>query len=600
MRQKADKSNATTHKRRPLKHARRPSSPDQRVNRRVALVGSLFFVLLAVIGARAAYLQTIKRSWLAERAIDQYEHTLTQWGKRGTIFDTNSQPMAVSIETASVVANPRAVTDARQTARDLAQVLDVDRESLVERLSSNKSFAWIQRRVTPKQVEEIRALGLAGIDFITEQSRYYPGLTLAAQVLGFTGIDGRGLEGLEFFYDNQLQGDKREMVIYKDALGRGFDTASNTDEPRAGNNIILTIDRNIQYITEEALQTAVSQFKAASGMAVVMEPSSGAVLALAHSPSFNPNAFGRFPQTQWRNRAITDPFEPGSTMKIFSAAAAMDSGLVRSDSIFYCEKGQYRIGPNTVHDTKPHGWLSLAQIVKYSSNIGSVKVAETIGSATLYDYLLKFGFGSRTGIDCPGETTGGLSAYGSWTRIDTGAISFGQGISVSAIQLAAATAAIANDGLLMKPYIVQAVTDNLGRPVQVFEPTKVRQVIAASTAQTLKQIMRSVTTTGGTGVQASIQGYNVCGKTGTAQKIGPEGTYQHDKYVASFVGFAPAEQPRVVILVVVDEPTVEHYGGSVAAPAFRRIANETLQYLDVSPANQPNRMRVAMGREFQG
>jgi cell division protein FtsI (penicillin-binding protein 3) len=287
-------------------------------------------------------------------------------------------------------------------------------------------------------------------------------------------------------------------------------------------------------------------------------------------------------------------------MKIFSAAAAIESGSCTSNTIFFCENGKYRIGKNIVHDTHSHGWLSLQQIVKYSSNIGAVKVGEMIGAKSLYKMLNDFGFGIKTGIDCPGETAGSLAPYHRWSKIDAAAISFGQGISVSAIQLATAASAIANNGILMKPYIVQAITDMNGRIIKNSSPCNVRRVISPETALTVRRIMKSVITNGGTGVNANLDGYSVCGKTGTAQKTDEKGKYAKGKYVASFIGFAPAEKPEVTILVIIDEPQKQHYGGIVAAPAFGKIAYETLNYMNVPTNNRTDRLTVSIGNEVRG
>jgi cell division protein FtsI (penicillin-binding protein 3) len=323
-------------------------------------------------------------------------------------------------------------------------------------------------------------------------------------------------------------------------------------------------------------------------------------LSLAHFPFFNPNSFQDFSREKWRNRAITDPFEPGSTMKIFMAAAALEYGNSTPNTIFFCENGAYRIGENIIHDTKPHGWMSLQQIVKYSSNIGAVKVGEKIGQKALYQTLRDFGFGKRTGIDCPGETTGSLTMHDQWSKIDAGTISFGQGISVSAIQLITAASAIANDGILMKPYITRAVYDQNGRIVQSFSPYKVRRVVSKETARAVNRIMKTVIATGGTGVRAALKAYSVSGKTGTAQKIDKTGTYAKGKYMASFIGFAPSENPKVTILVIIDEPQDKHYGGIVAAPVFKKIANETLNYLNISPKSGNEKLTVSFGSEVIG
>jgi cell division protein FtsI (penicillin-binding protein 3) len=473
-------------------------------------------------------------------------------------------------------------------------------KAVKRKLTSGRRFVWLKRQATPKEAEAVRALQLRGVDFIPEHTRFYPNTTLAAQVLGFTGIDGHGLEGLEFYYDKELNGGEHTITIFKDALGRGFDAEELSGLARTGNNLILTLDGHIQYIAEQALAEAVTTYQARSGMAIVMNPRTGALLALAHYPTFNPNNFRKYDRFTWRNRAITDPFEPGSTMKIFSAAAALESGATTPNSIFFCENGTYTVGRHTVHDTKSYGWLSLQQIVKYSSNIGAVKVAEKMGGRTLFDTLEAFGFGDRTRIDCPGESPGSLSNYKGWTAVDTGAIAFGQGVSVTGLQLITAAAAVANDGLMMKPHIVQAVTDPLGRPVRRIEPRSLSQVVSVSTAEKVRRIMRTVITDGGTGVEADLEGYSVCGKTGTAQKIESNGQYARSKYVASFIGFAPTERPALVALVVVDEPKTTHYGGTVAAPAFKRIIKETLSYLNVAPADGLQKLRVSWDIKVSG
>jgi cell division protein FtsI (penicillin-binding protein 3) len=574
--------------------------PQKKFASRTAFIGGLFIFWLALIGARAGYLQIYRGAWLSHKAADQYEQELTVQGKRGTIYDAQQQVMAVSIKTTSVAAYPAMITDIPKTAAALSEELRVSRKTILRSLKSGRSFVWVKRQATPKQTDALRRSGLKGIDFIPEHSRFYPNTTVAGQVLGFTGIDGHGLEGLEFFYDKDLKGPEQKVRVHKDALGRGFKTDTGSNIHQAGNSLVLTIDRHIQYIAEDALVEAVTAHQARSGMAMVMHPQTGAVLAMAHYPLFNPNNFRKFDRSAWRNRAITDAFEPGSTMKIFSAAAALERGSLTSSSLFFCENGKYIVGGHTVNDTKPHGWLSLQQIVKLSSNIGVVKIAEKIGRQTLHDQLKLFGFGDRTLIDCPGESAGSLAHFKRWTSVDTGAISFGQGVAVTALQLVAATAALANDGMLMQPYIVQAVTDASGRPVRTVEPKPVRQVVSARTAHTVRRIMRTVITSGGTGTQAQLEGYDVAGKTGTAQKIDSNGHYTNDRYVSSFIGFAPAYRPALVVLVLVDEPKKTHYGGLVAAPAFRKIVKETLSYLNVPPAGDPDHLQVSRNHRISG
>ncbi|MGD9210894.1 MAG: penicillin-binding protein 2, partial [Desulfobacteraceae bacterium] len=445
---------------------------------RAHIVGSVFFIALSVMACRAIHLQIFRGSWLSEKAANQYLRNQTISGKRGTILDATNQVMAVTIDTTSVAAFPKQIKNSVDTAQALSEILNLTPTTISKKLNSEKNFVWIKRQITPKEVKKIDALSLKGIAFMPETSRVYPNKILAAQVIGFSGIDGRGLEGIEFFYDRYLKGQEIKTQIFKDAKGRGFDIPTQLTEEHQGQQLVLTIDRNIQYITEAAIEEAVKKYSGNSGLAVVMAPKTGAILAMAHYPFFNPNNFSAYGREVWRNRAITDPFEPGSTLKIFSAAAAIDSERVTSNTIFFCENGTYKLGRNIIHDTKSHGWLTLKKIIKFSSNIGSVKVMQAIGPEVLYEYLTKFGFGQKTGIDCPGETSGSLSHFNNWSLVDAGAISFGQGISVSAIQMVAAASAIANDGLYMQPHIVQSILDSAGHTLKTFEPKPVRQVIS--------------------------------------------------------------------------------------------------------------------------
>ncbi len=566
---------------------------------RVIIVGIAFTLFFTIIGAKAMYLQIFCRSWLSEKAANQYEVSLKSSGKRGTIYDRNLREMAVSIDVTSIAAHPPQIKNPKAAAKSLAKALKINRNVLAKRLTSEKKFVWIKRKVTPKEAETVRNLNIDGLDFLREHKRFYPNKTLASQLIGFTDIDDNGLEGIEFYCNDDLKGADSRYTVLRDAHGRGFEAENTAGSDSSGKNLVLTIDSNIQYIAETTLAETVTKFSAKSGMAVVMATGTGAVLALAHFPFLNPNALNEFDQELWRNRVITDPFEPGSTMKIFSAAAAIESGSSSPNSIFYCENGEYRVGRHVVHDTHEYGWLSLQQIIKYSSNIGAIKFSTKTGSEHLFRTLRNFGFGTKTGIDCPGETAGSLASFKKWTKIDAGTISFGQGISVSALQLIAATSAIANKGIFMKPYVVQAITDRNGRLIKSFAPSEGRRVISEKTAKTLTRIMQTVTTEGGTGVNAALEGYSVCGKTGTAQKIGNNGTYANGKYISSFVGFVPSEHPKVAVLVIIDEPKGQHYGGTVAAPGFRNIAQKTLAYMNLSPKSKTDGLIVSLGSKIK-
>jgi cell division protein FtsI (penicillin-binding protein 3) len=564
---------------------------------RVVTIGIFFGLFLGVICAKAAYLQIYRGSWLSQLAADQYEASVRASGKRGTIYDRKMSELAVSIQVTSIAAYPARIGDPDKTAAALAKPLHLDRSSLQRSFRSKKTFVWVKRQATPREVEKIKALNLGGIGFVPEYNRFYPKRTLAAQVIGFTGIDGAGLEGLEHFYDRSLKGAETEYTCLRDALGKRFVSNGANMQDFSGKNLILTIDQTVQFIAERTLEDTVTEFDADSGIAIVMEPKSGALLAIAQYPFFNPNAYREFKSANWRNRAITDSIEPGSTLKIFSATAAIASGYSSPNTIFFCENGAYRIGRKIVRDVSAHGWLSLQQIVKYSSNIGAIKISEIVGAKHLFNTLRDFGFGARTGIDCPGETPGSLSNYRHWTRMDTSAISFGHGMAASPLQLVTAVSAIANNGVLMKPYLVAAVTDQNNQTVQSFPPHVVRRVVSESTARKIRAILKTVVAEGGTGTQAALQGFSVGGKTGTAKKIGPDGTYSDDDYIASFIGFTPVDNPAITVLIIINEPRKQYYGGVVAAPAFRRIAQETLNYLNVHPDIRDGQLAAAEGTE---
>lgn len=552
---------------------------------RIHILGIFFCLLFAIIGLKAVHLQVFECKKLTIRAQQEYEKPIVSAGKRGVIYDRKLNELAVSIHSSSIAAMPSQIESRKKTAKQLAPILGLNEKELQTRLTQNNRFTWIKRQVSPQRVSAITALDLKGIEIVPEFSRFYPHKTMAAQVLGFAGIDSKGLEGIEFYYNSEIQGVSQQYTIMKDALGRGFDREAWAEDQEKTNSLVLTLDRTIQFITEEALKEATVKHEAKSGIAVVMVPSTGEILAIAHYPEFNPNAFSKFKSDAWRNRAVSDAFEPGSTMKIFMATAALESGYCSPKSIFFCENGEYKIGPNTVHDTHSYDWMSIQEIVKHSSNIGAVKIAEMTGKKSLYTTLKAFGFGEKTGIDLPGETSGNLTSYKQWRPIDVGNIAFGQGISVSAIQLLRAVCAIANGGTLMKPYLAKSVIDPSGKIIRDLTPEKGRPIISKNNAKAIAEMMHMVVLEGGTGTNAALNHYKVCGKTGTAQKF-INGTYSNNAFVASFVGFAPKDDPAVAVLVVIDEPhQKQHFGGTVAAPAFKKIVYETLNYLAVRPDN---------------
>ena len=565
-------------------YKKKKKDPDKWIRLRIGAVGTVLALCFGIIIGRAVQLQVLDGGKLSAKAEGEYKKALRKMPRRGTIYDQNNEELAVSIDVGSICAYPNRIRSPKKAAKKLARALNVKRAPLLKKLTSNKRFVWIERKTNPKVVAAVKALGVEGIDFVSESRRFYPMKELAAQLLGFCGTDGSGLEGIEYQYDPILGGREDQWTVFKDALGRSFEVKGEGLGIRDGYNLILTIDKNIQHMAEEALAKTVEQYSAKSATAVIMDPKTGAVLAMAHAPAFNPNTFGKYDPWLRRNRAITDPFEPGSTFKIFLGAAALESGRLTPESTFDCEEGRYQIGNNVVHDVHAYGALSFQDILKYSSNIGAAKIGGRIGSEYYYDTLRAFGFGSKMGVDCPGETPGSLLSFERWTEMDALAICFGQGVSVSALQLTAAVCATANGGVLMKPYMVQAVTDAKERLIKSHSPTRLRRVVSVKTARSLARMLERVVTKGGTGQKAAIRGYRVAGKTGTAQKVDPATKrYAKNKYVAAFVGFVPSRDPAVVISIIIDEPKKHHYGGVVAAPAFRQIAQQCLQYLKVPP-----------------
>jgi len=432
-------------------------------------------------------------------------------------------------------------------------------------------------------VEEVKKLNLPGLDFLDENKRYYPRKKLASNLLGFAGIDNQGLEGLELYFEKELKGLPSLVILERDASGGkipfGIKRFSNYQD---GNSIVLTIDEVIQYITEEALDKAFYQYKAKTGVAIVVKPKTGEILAMAVRPSFDPNYFNRFSRDLWRNRAITDIYEPGSTFKIITIATALEEGVVKLDDQFYC-KGWIKYNGNIFHDIEPHGAQDLTGIVKNSCNIGVIQVGTRLDEKVFEKSIRRFGFGSLTEISLPGEVNGLVRSVKDWSKISLASLSIGQEIAVTPIQLIMAISAIANRGTLMKPMIVKEIVDSHQNRVKVFKPKPVRQVVSTETALTMTKILEQVVIDG-TGKGAKVPEYRVAGKTGTAQKFDfSTGKYSKNKYSALFVGYAPVENPQIAILVLLDEPRGSYYGGIVAAPVFKEIASKALPYLSIPP-----------------
>ena len=537
-----------------------------------------FFVLVfAGTLARAVWLQGVEAGTLGGLATGQHKRTIDLPAGRGTIVDRTGEPLAIGEQAVSVTANPRLIRNPRSLARIVARDLDLDPNAVFAQLSDRtKGFVWVERKADPLQAAKLEGRDLVGLGFEPEEKRSYPQGTVAAHVLGYAGTDNRGLDGLERSLDKRLAGTPGQETVVKDPFGRTIDVVSTRAE-RAGKDVRLTIDHQIQANAEAVLAETVQRWHAKSASAIVLDPRTGAVLAMAVAPGFDANRFGSVSADRRRNRAITDMYEPGSTFKLVTVSAALSEGLVTPRTAFTLAPS-IQVADRVIHehDPRPTERLTVARILAESSNVGTVTIAkDLLGPDRLARWISRFGFGKTTGIDFPGESAGAVLPRDLWSGSTIGTVPIGQGIAVTPIQMATVYASIGNRGVLMPPHLV----DRVGG-VRVRHGAG-RRVVSRTVAAQVMTMLRGVVDDG-TGTSAAVPGYTVAGKTGTANK--PEnGSYSTSKYVASFVGLVPATKPRLAIMVMVDEPRIAIYGGVVAAPAFQEIARFDLQYLEVPP-----------------
>jgi cell division protein FtsI/penicillin-binding protein 2 len=549
--------------------------------RLLILAGFVLFWMTAVFG-RVAYLQLFLHSDYLARAARQQRHTIDIYPKRGVIYDRNMHPLAMSVPVQSAFAIPSEIKDRAMVARLLSVPLGMPAEEIREKLDSGSPFVWIKRKLTPAKSEEVESANLKGIYLQEENQRYYPKWELGAHVLGFVDVDEKGLGGIEREYDSLIRGKEEKVVVMADARQRWFD--GGEAERDRGVNVVLTIDEKIQYIAERELAAAIEKTHAPAGTVIVQDPNSGAILALANWPKFNPNAAFDVSGERKEDRAISQIYEPGSTFKLITLAAAFDQNLIRADEVFNCENGAVTVAGHLIHDHKKYGMLTVADILANSSDVGAIKIALRLGSAKFYDYIRAFGFGNRTGVDLPDESRGLVNRLEHWGSYSIASVSMGQEVGVTPLQMITAVSAIANGGLLFKPHVVDEMRRGdaalpLDGPSVTTDP---KRIIRPETAATLRHLMEGVVLHG-TGTKGRLDGWSVAGKTGTAQKIDPNtGRYSPKNVIASFTGFAPINNPAVTILVSIDSPGgYPHGGGEVAAPVFKRIAEQILPYLDV-------------------
>ena len=554
---------------------------------RVLILAALFAVAFGSVSARLGWLQLVRHGELAALAERQYSRTVVLPAQRGPIVDRNGAALATSAISESLFAQPRSAGDPVRVAERLSPVIDVPAQELHALLTSGKPFVWLKRKLEPSTAERVKALREPGLGFLPEPLRLYPNRELAAHVIGFDGAEG-GLEGVERAWNGELGGVPGKAIVGRDALGRDVLSQQVLQAPAPGHGVMLTIDKTIQYIAEREIDAAFHRTNSRAAIAIAMDPRTGDVLALAVRPTFNPNTFADVASRDvWRNRAVTDPFEPGSTFKVIMAAAALQERLISPDDRIYAENGSITIAKTTIHDWKKFGWLTFAEVLQNSSNIGSIKVGLTLGRDRYYRYMTAFGFGALTGVGLAGESRGQLRDPQRWSALSLPTMSIGQEVSVTALQMVTAFAAVANGGMLMQPRLVRSVFDANGRETRRFESKAVRQVIAPETARTLSHLLAKVVELG-TGHFAAIPGYEVAGKTGTAQKLDPATRkYSRAPGVLSFIGFLPASDPKLVMQVMLDQPKNEKWGSEAAAPIFSAIGRDVVRHLDIPPADTP-------------
>ncbi len=546
-------------------------------NRRIRLLLAGFAIVFGATLLRAVWLQGVRAQSLGRMAASQHRQTVDVAANRGTIYDSTGVQLAVGEQAITVYADPMQIRDATKVAPVVARILRLDPKQVYERISDRShGFVYVERKADATRAARLQRLHITGLGFYPEETRFYPQHSIAAQVLGYAGVDNHGLSGLELTLDRPLAGQAGRETLVRDPFGHVLDSIVSKTA-RDGSDVSLTIDHNIQAEAEQVLRQTVQRWHAKDGTAIVLDPHTGAVLAMAVAPTYDANSFPSVPKDAQRNRAITDTYEPGSTFKLVTVAGALSTGIVTPQEKFTLPY-EIQVADRRIHDAEPRGTetMSVAKILSKSSNVGAITLAELLGKNRLASWISRFGFGHPTGIDFPGESQGIVLPVDKWSGSTIGNVPIGQGIAVTPMQMASAYAAIANGGVWTRPHLVDRVGDGLAKPV--FRRRVVNRWIARELTSMLQNVVLD-----GTGTLAQIPGYHVAGKTGTAAKPDPRGGYSTSKYVASFVGFAPATRPRVVVLVTVDEPQGAIWGGVVAAPAFQAIAQQTLQYLSAAP-----------------
>ncbi len=547
--------------------------------RAIILSTAIIFGFVAVF-FRLIDLMVLDHERLSQRAKTQQLKKEDIQVRRGLIFDRKGRELGVNLEVESLYCDPDMMEAPKTSADRLAKVVGKRSDLILSKFSSEGRFVWVERKLEPEQARKIKDMNIKGLGFMPDAKRYYPKGKLASHIIGSVGIDNQALEGIELQYDRFLKTEGGKILVTRDAKGRILSTG--IDMESKGNNIILTIDEGLQYILEKELENSVELWNASAATAIMMNPFTGEILALANRPTYNANQISFARDFEKRNRAITDCYEPGSTFKLVVGAAALEEGIVRPDTKFDCSKGDITVGGKTIRDIKKHKVLTFEEVIQKSSNVGTIQLGMKLGREKIYEYTKLFGFGNKTGIDLPGEVSGWIRPTEQWSGVSIATVSIGHEVAVTPLQVLRAYSAIANGGLLVTPHVVSEIRSSDGTFIYKFSPDKNERVISKKTADKFRDILKTVAEEGGTGKGASVDGNHVAGKTGTAQIIDPKTKkYSKEKYVSSFVGFVPADNPMLALIVVVYEPKGEILGGIVAAPVFKEIARQSLSYLQV-------------------
>ena len=555
-----------------------------------AIIFSFFLVSLRLVD-----LMVINHKRLSERAQQQHVKVENIQVRRGTIVDRCGRELALNLDLESVYCDPKYLRHNDKDIKRLASAIDEAPKAVLAKIPDEGRFAWIERKLEPDTAEKLKALNIEGVGLMTEAKRFYPKAELASHILGFVGVDNQALEGIELKYDKYLKTGGGKVVVGRDARGRTL--SSGVDTEATGNNIVLTIDEVLQRIVEREIDKGMLQWKAAAASVIMMDPFTGEILALANRPAYDLNKGGSAGGSVKRNRSITDCYEPGSTFKIVIGVAALEEKIFRPNSLFDVSRGGIEVGGKTIRDVHKYGVLTFKEVIQKSSNVGSIMVGLKLGRERIYKYAKLLGIGEKTGIDLPGEVSGWLHPPERWSGTSLGAIPIGQEVAVTPLQVLRAYAAVANGGFLVKPHVVSEIVSPDGLVLASFKNGEKTRILSEKTAAKFTEILKSVTEEGGTGKSASVDGNEVAGKTGTAQMINPvTKRYSKEKYVSSFVGFVPADNPRIAMIVVFYEPRGQIYGGVVAAPVFRDIASQALSYLNIPREDVPSADRLLVLR----